>query len=174
MLPVPILNVPEPPLGIEIERKFLLSSDAWRALGVPIRYTQGYLNRIPGRTVRVRIAGDRAYLTIKGPPHNLARAEFEYQVPLDDARYMLEHLCERPHIDKMRRRIPVGAHVFEVDEFLGDNAGLVVAEVELQHQSEPFERPAWLGTEVTSEARYSNSNLVMLPYSKWPDRSGSQ
>jgi len=159
-------------LGIEIERKFLLSSDAWRALGVPVRYTQGYLNCAPGRTVRVRIAGDRAYLTIKGPPHNLARAEFEYEVPIDDARYMLEHLCERPLIDKTRRRIPVGAHVFEVDEFFGDNAGLVVAEVELQHASEPFERPTWLGVEVTSDPRYSNSSLVRLPYSKWPDQPG--
>ena len=154
-------------MSIEIERKFLLSTDAWRALGVPVRYTQGYLSRAPGRTVRVRLAGDHAFVTIKGPARNLARAEFEYEVPVDDARYMLEHLCERPLIDKERRRIPVGAHVFEVDEFFGENAGLVVAEVELRDANEPFERPAWLGVEVTSDMRYSNSSLVSLPYSQW-------
>lgn len=160
-------------MGIEIERKFLLSSDAWRALGEPVRYTQGYLSCAPGRTVRVRIAGDQAFLTIKGPPHNLARAEFEYPVPIDDARYMLERLCEKPLIDKARRRIPFAAHVFEVDEFFGENAGLVVAEVELRHPEEPFERPPWLGIEVTSDPRYSNSSLVSRPYSNWPDRPAS-
>ncbi len=152
-------------MGIEIERKFLVVGQAWRQ-PAPQRLTQGYLNRDPARTVRVRVAGDAGFLTIKGRNSGATRAEFEYPVPLADAQALLA-LCEAPLIDKWRHRVPMGSLVWEVDEFLGDNAGLVVAEVELQHEAQPFERPAWLGQEVTDDARYFNSALSKRPYSQW-------
>ena len=117
-------------MGVEIERKFLLAGDAWRALGEPSLMRQGYLSRDPARTVRVRIEGTRATLTVKGKNAGAVRAEFEYPIPLDEAAQLLDHLCERPLIDKFRRRIACGNHTWEVDEFLGENSGLVVAEIE--------------------------------------------
>jgi adenylate cyclase len=152
-------------MGIEIERKFLVAGQAWRQ-PAPQRLTQGYLNRDPARTVRVRVAGDAGFLTIKGRNSGATRAEFEYPVPLADAQALLA-LCEAPLIDKWRHRVPMAGLVWEVDEFLGDNAGLVVAEVELQHEAQAFERPAWLGQEVTDDARYFNSALSKRPFKHW-------
>jgi len=152
-------------MPLEIERKFLVLGDAWRS--APHRYIrQGYLNRDKGRTVRVRIAGEDAWLTIKGPSNGAVRSEFEYAVPLEDARQMLA-LCERPLIEKNRYLAQHQGHTWEVDEFLGDNAGLVVAEIELESEQEAFGRPAWVGEEVTQDARYFNSNLATHPYSQW-------
>jgi CYTH domain-containing protein len=152
-------------MPLEIERKFLVLGDAWRS--APHRYIcQGYLNRDKGRTVRVRIAGEDAWLTIKGPSNGAVRAEFEYAVPVEDARQMLA-LCERPLIEKNRHLVQHQGHTWEVDEFLGDNAGLVVAEIELESEQEAFELPAWVGAEVTQDARYFNSNLATHPYSQW-------
>jgi adenylate cyclase len=154
-------------MATEIERKFLVRGDAWKAQGTPERYRQGYLRTAGSATVRVRVAGERGFLTIKGPTRGMTRSEFEYPIPLADARALLDSLCERPQIEKLRYRIPLGAHTWEVDEFLGDNAGLVVAEIELGSEDEPFDRPAWLGEEVTADPRYRNAALAQRPYRTW-------
>lgn len=153
-------------VALEIERKFLVQGDAWRQGASGVRYVQGYLNRDKARTVRVRMAGTQAFLTIKGASVGATRAEFEYPIPLADAQELLA-LCEGPLIDKTRYAITVGSTLWEVDEFAADNAGLVLAEVELPSESAPFERPSWLGAEVTQDARYFNSNLSRQPYGSW-------
>lgn len=151
---------------MEIERKFLVNGEAWRTLADPVVYTQGYLSRDHGITVRVRIAGEKAFLTIKGPVDGMSRKEFEYPVPVDDAREMLA-LSEGPCIEKTRRRIKGESHVWEVDEFFGANKGLVIAEVELGDPSEEVVLPTWIGKEVTGDLRYYNSHLVDHPFSAW-------
>lgn len=153
-------------MGVEIERKFLTSSESWREGAVGIRYTQGYLCREHGRTVRVRIAGEKAFLTIKGASKGFSRPEFEYPIPAEDARAMLS-LCDGPLIDKTRHRIPHAGHVWEVDVFHGENDGLIVAEVELRSADEVVDLPAWIGTEVTGDRKYDNSALSIRPYSSW-------
>ncbi|MEL7052829.1 MAG: CYTH domain-containing protein [Cyanobacteria bacterium J06634_6] len=155
-------------MGTEIERKFLVTNDSWRAASTGKRYCQGYISTTqPGHSVRVRIAGSRAYLTIKGPSQGLSRAEFEYEIPLDDAQEMLETLCDRPLIEKTRYCLPIGPVVWEIDEFIGENAGLVVAEVELKNAEQPVALPDWIGQEVSGEPRYYNQSLVKNPYSQW-------
>ncbi len=154
-------------MGIEIERKFLTASDAWRAGAQGRRYRQGYLAADPGCTVRVRVVDDEAWLTIKGPTQGLSRSEFEYPIPVADAVDLLASLCQQPVIDKTRYRIVHGHHVWEIDEFHGANAGLVIAEIELASESEAFARPAWLGAEVSADPRYFNSNLARSPYRDW-------
>ena len=158
-------------MGVEIERKFLLAGDGWRELGEPVLLRQGYLSADPARVVRVRIQGEAAFLTIKGKSQGATRAEWEYPIPVPEAAELLDTLCQAPLIEKYRRRIPAGAHVWEVDEFLGANAGLVVAEIELASENEPFEKPEWIGAEVTHEARYFNSNLIRQPYCTWTDQA---
>lgn len=154
-------------MGVEIERKFLLASDAWRGLGQPVLLRQGYLSSNPDRTVRVRIAGGAGSITIKGRSLGATRAEWEYPIPLEDAADLLERLCEQPLVEKYRHRIGVGSHVWEVDEFLGVNQGLVVAEIELASETEAFDKPDWVGQEVTHDRRYFNSSLIKAPYSSW-------
>jgi adenylate cyclase len=154
-------------MGTEIERKFLLQGDAWRSLAAGIRYRQGYLSSAKERTVRVRTAGDAAFLTIKGLATGATRAEYEYAIPLEDGNEMLDTLAEQPLIEKVRYTIAHGNAVWEIDEFLGENQGLVVAEVELSSEDQPFDRPEWLGEEVTGDPRYYNSSLVAHPYSRW-------
>lgn len=154
-------------MATEIERKFLLAHEGWRKGARGQCYRQGYLSTEKKRVVRVRTVGDSGYLTIKGATHGISRPEFEYAIPLDDAETMLESLCHRPIIDKTRYRIRHGAHVFEVDEFHGANAGLIVAEVELGSEDEAFDRPDWLGEEVTGDPRYANANLIEHPFSVW-------
>jgi adenylate cyclase len=144
-------------MAAEIERKFLVQGDGWRD-GPHQRLCQCYLNRDKERTVRVRIAGDEAFLTVKGITRGATRAEFEYPIPLKDAEQLLA-LSDGPIIEKNR-------HVI-VHEFFGENAGLVVAEIELQSEDQPFSRPPWLGQEVTHDRRYYNSNLAGHPYRKW-------
>ncbi|MEM6598958.1 MAG: CYTH domain-containing protein [Cyanobacteria bacterium P01_D01_bin.36] len=157
----------------EIERKFLVANDSWRANATGELYCQGYIaTTAPGHSVRVRIAGDRAYLTIKGPTQGLSRAEFEYEIPVVDAQEMLHTLCDRPLIEKMRYRLPIGPIVWEIDEFKGENAGLIIAEVELDTEEQSFERPGWLGQEVSGETQYYNASLVNNPYSKWSQNIG--
>lgn len=153
-------------MNMEIERKFLVVGDQWRDAGQPTFYCQGYLNTDPYRTVRVRIVGSAATLTIKGIARGAARAEFEYSIPLDDARQLLQ-LCEQPLIEKHRRKISVEDVVWEVDEFAGENRGLVIAEVELVAEDQPLALPAWVGEEVTHDSRYFNSYLVTHPYCSW-------
>lgn len=152
-------------MGIEIERKFLVVGDAWRNAPA-VFYSQGYLSRDKARTVRIRIAGDEAFLTIKGVSVGASRAEFEYPIPAWDARELLA-MCEQPLIEKNRYKILHEGFIWEVDEFLGENRGLIVAEIELPAEDTDFTLPAWVGEEVTSDARYFNSNLSITPFSRW-------
>lgn len=153
-------------MGVEIERKFLLASDAWRQGATGVEYCQGYLSRDPARTVRVRIAGSKGFLTIKGRNEGVARAEFEYAIPLEDARELMA-LCEGPLIEKCRYNVEFAGFMWEIDEFFGENAGLIVAEIELPAADTEFARPEWLGVEVSSDPRYYNSSLSRTPYSRW-------
>lgn len=154
-------------MGIEIERKFLVADAGWReAVTQSTRFSQGYLSRDPARTVRVRVAGDAAFLAIKGRTQGASRAEFEYAVPVADAQALLA-LCDGPVVEKLRHLCPHAGMTWEVDEFLGANAGLVVAELELQSEDQAFERPAWVGQEVTGDGRYVNANLAVHPFSTW-------
>lgn len=152
-------------MAIEIERKFLVVGDAWRDAPA-VFYSQGYLNRDKARTVRVRIAGEEAFLTIKGTSVGASRAEFEYPIPAWDARELLV-MCEQPLIEKNRRKILHEGFIWEVDEFLGENLGLVVAEIELPSEGTVFAKPDWVGEEVTEDARYFNSNLSRSPFCSW-------
>ncbi len=154
-------------MGIEIERKFLLTGDDWRALGEPVLLRQGYLSTDPERTVRVRVEGEGAVLTIKSKSVGAARGEWEVALPLVDANELLDRVCEQPIIEKYRSRIQLRQHTWEVDEFLGANKGLLFAEIELASEDEAFDKPAWIGEEVTHDRRYYNSNLIRLPFSQW-------
>ncbi len=152
----------------EIERKFLVSGDFKSEAAKATRITQGYLSSVPERTVRVRIKGDKGYMTVKGIGSNsgASRFEWEKEIPVEDVRELLK-ICEPGVIDKTRYLVPAGKHTFEVDEFYGDNEGLVVAEVELGSEDEEFVRPGWLGEEVTGDPRYYNSMLMKKPYKTW-------
>ncbi len=154
-------------MGVEIERKYLVVGDAWRAQVVSAtRIVQGYLAR--GEvTVRARIRGDRAYLTIKGRSQGIARSEFEYEIPVSDAEAMLTELAEGPVVEKTRHLIDVGGHTWELDVFAGANEGLVMAEVELADADEQFDLPQWAGEEVSDDPRYYNVNLAREPFSQW-------
>ena len=151
----------------EIERKFLVRGDAWRSLAKGAPYRQGYLNSAKERTVRVRIADARAFLTVKGVTVGATRPEYEYEIPFDEGKAMLDTLAEKPLIEKNRYKIPVGGLTWEIDEFLGDNAGLIVAEVELTSEDQAFDMPAWIGEEVTGDPRYYNANLIKNPFTRW-------
>jgi adenylate cyclase len=154
---------------VEIERKFLVSSNAFKDEAfAQNRIKQGYLSSVPERTVRVRIKGEKGYLTIKGISNEsgLSRFEWEKEIPVDEAEKLLL-LCETGVIDKTRFEIKTGNHIFEVDEFYGENEGLVIAEIELKCESETFEKPIWLGQEVTNDKRYYNSYLSNNPFKKW-------
>jgi CYTH domain-containing protein len=153
-------------MAFEIERKFLVVGDAWRQ-GAGTLLAQGYLNRDKERTVRVRVAGERAFLTIKGANAGPVRAEFEYAIPVADAEQLLA-LSDGPVVRKIRREIEHGGLTWEVDEFLDDNAGLVVAELELDAEDQAFAKPEWAGKEVTEDRSYLNSNLATYPFNRWP------
>jgi adenylate cyclase len=154
----------------EIERKYLVKSNDYQSIGKPVYIHQGFLSTEKDRVVRIRIYGDDAFLTIKGVSKGIARAEFEYPVPLEDAKFMLENLCLRPTIEKYRYKIEYEGFTWEVDEFLGENEGLVVAEIELDHEGRQFPKPAWIGEEVTDDIRYFNANLVKNPYKNWKNK----
>lgn len=154
-------------MGREIERKFLVRMDVWRPQGPGALFKQGYLSSQKSRVVRVRLAGDTATLTIKGPTTGLSRSEFEYPIPVEDAAIMLETLCERPLIEKHRHLETFAGNVWEIDVFHGDNEGLVVAELELASEDQAFEKPPWVGDEVSLDPRYFNANLMTAPYSTW-------
>lgn len=154
-------------MAIEIERKFLVCGMAWKeGEGVSIR--QGYLSSVPERTVRVRTAGKRAFLTIKGITRNRTRSEFEYEIPVADAEELL-NICEGVIIEKTRYTVAHADTTWEIDEFHGANAGLVIAEIELQSENEMFDKPPWLDKEVTEDPRYYNANLAIGPYSTWQE-----
>ncbi len=154
-------------MNIEIERKYLVKGDDWKKLGKGQLYRQGYLSRHPDRSVRVRTVENQGYLTIKGKTTGASRPEYEYPVPYPDAQAMLSDLCEQPLIEKVRYRIAYEGLVWEVDEFGGENRGLVVAEVELTTEQQTIVLPNWVGQEVTTDARYYNANLIKYPYSQW-------
>lgn len=154
---------------IEIERKFLVTADTFKKEAfTQNRITQGYLSSVPERTVRVRIKGDRGFLTVKGVSNEsgISRFEWEKEIPVDDAKKLLL-LCEKGVIDKTRFEVKIGNHIFEVDEFHGENKGLTIAEIELDSETEIFKKPEWLGEEVTNDNRYYNSYLSNHPFSKW-------
>lgn len=154
-------------MGKEIERKFLVRDDSWRRKAAGVHYCQGYLSSQPERSVRVRIAGTQGLLTIKGPSQGAQRDEFEYKIPLADATYLLNHLCEQPLIEKTRYTVPHDAHSWQVDVFEGENRGLVVAEIELSKEDEQISLPPWIGGEVTHDSRYFNASLTKKPFSSW-------
>jgi adenylate cyclase len=154
-------------MGKEIERKFLLKNDSWRGQDSGKRYRQGYLSTVKERTVRVRSTGDKAFLTVKGITVGASRSEYEYEIPVADANEMLDRLCERPLIEKTRYRISHAGLLWEVDEFEGENRGLITAEVELKDEHQSVVLPAWVGEEVTGDPRYFNANLVSRPFTMW-------
>ncbi len=154
-------------MGTEIERKFLLTGDAWRKLAQGVHYRQGYLNSIKERTVRVRTINEKGFLTIKGITVGATRVEYEYEIPKDECTAMLDDLAEKPIIDKSRYKVDYEGFTWEIDEFFGENHGLIVAEVELESEDQKFEKPEWIGEEVTGDPRYFNSNLINHPYTKW-------
>jgi CYTH domain-containing protein len=151
----------------EIERKFLIKGDSWRILAKGTTYRQGYLNSVKERTVRIRTVGDKAFLTIKGLTVGATRTEYEYEIPMADCSAMLDALAERPLIEKKRYKVDFDELTWEIDEFFGENAGLIVAEVELKSEDQAFKKPDWIGDEVTGDPRYFNANLIKHPYSKW-------
>lgn len=151
----------------EIERKFLTANEAWKSeVSRSVLLKQGYLNSTKERTVRIRIAGEQAFLTIKGPVTGVTRAEYEYEIPISDGLSMI-NLCEQPLIEKTRHYVSIGDHLWEIDVFTGANEGLTVAEIELTAEGEAFIRPDWLGEEVSSDARYYNSSLIRCPFISW-------
>ena len=151
----------------EIERKYLVIGDAWRKLATGTHYRQGYLNSAKERTVRIRTIGKKPSLTIKGETRGIRREEYEYEIPYGDAMQILESLAEKPLIEKIRYQISYEGLIWEIDEFLGENAGLIVAEIELTDENQPFAKPAWIDKEVSSDPRYYNANLVQRPYRLW-------
>lgn len=152
----------------EIERKFLVGGDFKSSAFKATRITQGYLSSVPERTVRVRVKGDKGYITIKGIGNSTGASRFEWEkeIPVEDVKALLE-ICEPGVIDKTRYLVKAGEHTYEVDEFYGDNEGLTVAEVELSDENEAFDKPSWLGEEVTGDPRYYNSMLMKNPYKNW-------
>ncbi len=155
-------------MASEIERKFLVRDESWREHARdPMRIRQGYVLAGPKASVRIRISGRRAWLNLKSATVGVSRAEFDYEIPLADAEQLMDSLCERPLIEKIRYFVDHAGHCWEVDVFEGENAGLVVAEIELASEDEAFESPSWAGREVSQDRRYYNAALVKLPYSRW-------
>lgn len=155
-------------MALEVEHKFLLTNNSWRdEVEHSVHYKQGYLGGSALNSVRVRISASHAWLNIKSATVGTSRHEFEYEIPLSDANTILDDLCRKPLIEKMRHFVHYRGHVWEIDEFMGDNAGLIVAEVELSQIGESFAKPAWLGAEVTDDLRYYNNNLGQNPYKNW-------
>ena len=151
----------------EIERKFLVTGIGWRSGATSVHYRQGYLHSSRECSVRVRIAGEQGVLTIKGATQGMSRDEYEYTIPVAEARAMLDHLCAQPQIEKIRHSLEYQGFCWEIDEFLGENQGLIVAEIELTSEEQSFPLPDWLGAEVTGETKYYNACLCRHPYRSW-------
>ena len=154
-------------MGVEIERKFLVLNNDWKTAATGSYLKQGYISSTPGKIVRVRIEGDTATLTIKGLSTGLTCGEWNYSIPLTEAQELLETVCQQPLIEKTRYRLPMGDLTWEIDEFLGVNAGLVVAEIELPSEEFLFDHPEWLGEDVSHDRRYANANLLAHPFKDW-------
>jgi len=151
----------------EIEKKFLVKNDSWKKGAKITYYRQGYLSSVKERVVRVRTIDKKGFLTIKGITVGVSRNEFEYEIPVEDANIMLDNLCEKPIIEKNRAKVEYEGLIWEIDEFFGENEGLVVAEVELTDENQEFKKPDWVGEEVSGDPRYFNSNLIKNPYKTW-------
>ncbi len=151
----------------EIERKFLVLNESWRQQAKATEFWQGYIYSDSKCLVRIRMEGERAFLTLKGPKQGIARAEFEYAIPSKDAVELLNHLAFKPLIHKIRHTLYIGEHLWEIDEFCDENSGLFVAEIELKTEAEFFKKPKWLGKEVTFDARYRHASLAKIPYNTW-------
>ena len=155
-------------MATEIERKFLLKNNTWQVhADQGTRYSQGYLVGSQHASVRVRLEGDKAFINVKSATINITRQEYEYEIPVNDAKEMLKMLCEKPLISKTRYHVTYDKHLWEIDVFAGDNQGLVVAEIELTDKDETFATPEWLGEEVSDDIRYYNVNLVKHPFTDW-------
>lgn len=155
-------------MALEIEHKFLMANENWRQeVSRTAFFRQGYLTSDSSSSIRVRICDDRAWLNIKSATVGTHRQEFEYEIPLADADEIINSLCRNPVIEKTRHYVNFGQHTWEIDEFDGENAGLIVAEIELSGIGEPFEKPDWIGEEVTLDVRYYNNNLALHPYNTW-------
>jgi CYTH domain-containing protein len=154
-------------MGTEIERKFLLIGNAWREKAQGSLLRQGYISSRPEGTVRVRTSNNQGYLTLKGKTTGITRCEFEYPIPLEEANILLNRLCEQPILEKIRYLVDYKGFTWEVDEFLGDNAGLLIAEIELEAEDQSFAKPEWVGEEVSGDARYFNSSLSRNPFIHW-------
>ena len=154
-------------MAIEIERKFLVKGNQWRSLATGTVYRQGYIATQNAITVRVRLMGNQGYLTIKGKSVGISRAEYEYPIPAEDAQEMLDNLCDRPLIEKTRYKIAFSGLIWEIDEFAGENQGLIIAEVELTDENQIVELPEWIDREVSDDPRYFNSNLAKHPFNQW-------
>jgi len=155
-------------MAIEIEHKFLLANDNWREhISRSVRYRQGYLSSQPTSSIRVRTGNDRAWLNIKTATIGTHRHEYEYEIPTADANEILDSLCKKPLIEKVRYFVTDNGNLWEIDEFEGENQGLIVAEIELDETGQTFSKPPWIGLEVTGDLRYYNNNLAIHPYSEW-------
>lgn len=153
-------------MALEIERRYLIKNTGWHGLAPGVTYRQGYMSVDPARTVRVRVVGEEAWLTIKSQISHAVRYEFEYTIPKADAETMMDTMCPMV-VEKQRHRIEHGGFIWEVDEFFGENAGLVLAEIELPSEDTPFELPDWIGDEVTQDSRYTNAYLSTYPFTRW-------
>ena len=156
-------------MGVEIERKFIVINDGWKNQEPGSSISQGYLSTSMDRVVRVRVINEDAYLTVKSSIDGLVRNEWEYPIPVDDAKIMLKNLCIQPIIEKVRYRILHAGMMWDLDVFSGENEGLIIAEIELESENQPFDVPAWAGKEVTDKPRYYNNNLARYPYRSWTD-----
>jgi adenylate cyclase len=157
-------------MAIEIEHKFLLSNNNWREqIARSVKYRQGYLSSQATSSIRIRIIDDHAWLNIKSATIGTHRHEYEYEIPLHDANEIINMLCRKPIIEKTRHFVTHDGNTWEIDEFDGDNRGLIIAEIELSEIGKPFSKPHWLGEEVTHDLRYYNNNLAIHPYSEWPE-----
>ena len=156
-------------MAMEIERKFLVRDNTYKSESKPVYYQQGYISTRVENVVRVRIAGDKAYLTLKSLVTHISRLEYEYEIPVVDAREILDRICRKPIIEKNRYEIKYGRDTWVVDEFFGENKGLVVAEIELETENQEIILPDWVGDEVTDDSRYLNANLAVYPYCQWSE-----
>lgn len=155
-------------MGIEIERRFLVIDDSWKEDATGTAYRQGYLAFQDDGVLRIRIAGETAFLTVKVLKDTMSALEYEYEIPVHDAHEMLTELCDRPPVEKVRYRIPYEGMIWEVDVFLGDNEGLLIAEVELDNKEQSIVLPPWIGKELTGDKRYLNASLYNYPFKNWP------
>ena len=151
----------------EIERKYLVTDNSYKEAAIKTLYRQGYLSSSRDRVVRVRVTDNSAYITVKGPNSGCTRSEYEYEIPYEDGVDLIDNLCEKPMIVKYRYKLKHQGFIWEIDEFLGENKGLIIAEIELKEDKQDFPMPRWVGKEVTDDARYYNSNLIKKPYIMW-------